>query len=163
MNEPALRTFGPFQLDLTTGQLRRLGVNVSLQRQPARVLTTLVSRAGDLVSREDLREAVWDEATHVDFNRGLNYCIRHLRAALGDDAREPRFIETVARQGYRFIEPVGFIPEVEPRARRGRRLAAAAALGALVVLTAAIESNGRNQQHHDTAVALARAVHDFIF
>ena len=95
--------FGDFQLDLDTGELFRNGTPVSLERQPARALMLLASRPGALVTREELRRAIWDADTFVDFERGLNYCIRHLRAAFGDDARRPRYIETIPRQGYRFV------------------------------------------------------------
>jgi DNA-binding winged helix-turn-helix (wHTH) protein len=156
---PSLRTFGDFELDLATGELRRAGVPVPLQNQPARVLGRLVSHAGVLVSRDALKQAVWGDATHVDFNRGLNYCIRHLRAALGDDAKAPRYIETVARQGYRFVAPV---QERARTPRRGRR-AAALAVAAAILLTAAVERGGRNERHHAMGVAVARAVHDFVF
>lgn len=166
METPRTRAFGDFELDLDTGELRRNGVPVPLQRQPARVLAVLVARAGTLVSREDLKDAVWTAHTFVDFNRGLNYCIRHLRAALGDDAKAPRFIETVARQGYRFVAPVNAGHGIGRSRARGfhvtpRRLAAAA-LVTLILLTGWVE-RGANPDHHDKALAAARIVHDFLF
>jgi DNA-binding winged helix-turn-helix (wHTH) protein len=98
--------FDSFELNLATGELRRDGAPVRLEHQPARALMVLVARAGELVTRDELRREIWDDDTFVDFDRGLNYCIRHLRAALGEDARQPRFIQTVPRQGYRFIAEV---------------------------------------------------------
>src|SRR5262245_41079018 len=88
--------FGVFEL-YASGELLRGGVRVPLQRQPARVLECLVARAGELVSREELKRAVWADSTFVDFDRGLNFCIRRIRQALGDDAAAPLYIETVPR------------------------------------------------------------------
>ena len=114
--------FGLFEFDERSGTLTREGIPVRLQPQPARVLTLLVERAGTVVSREELKAAVWGEATFVDFERGLNFCIAQIRSALGDSAESPRFIETVPRRGYRFIAPVQLPKtpvaeqdEVEPR------------------------------------------------
>ena len=98
--------FGRFEFDPRTGELSRDGVASRLAPQPARLLTVLLSRAGELVPRDDLRGEIWDDRTTVDFDLGLNYCLGRLRAALGDAARDPRFIETVPRRGYRFIAPV---------------------------------------------------------
>jgi TolB-like protein/Tfp pilus assembly protein PilF len=98
--------FGNFQLDLQSGELRRGAARISLQPQPFRVLSLLAAHAGRLVSREEIREQVWPRDTFVDFEQGLNYCIKQIREALGDDARSPRFIETRPRLGYRFIANV---------------------------------------------------------
>jgi DNA-binding winged helix-turn-helix (wHTH) protein len=100
------RRFDDYEIDLGTGELRRNGRPVPLQRQPARVLARLVASAGTLVPREALHAAVWGDGVHVDFERGLNYCIRQLRQTFDDDPKAPRFIETVARQGYRFVAAV---------------------------------------------------------
>ena len=98
--------FGIFEFDLDPLELRRDGTLVRLQAQPAQVLGRLLERAGDVVSREELRLAVWPEGTFVDFERGLNFCIAQVRAALNDDAIEPRFIRTIPKRGYQFIAPV---------------------------------------------------------
>ena len=97
------RAFGDFTMNLDTGELRRNGKAVPIERQPARVLARLVQGQGRLVTRRELIEAVWPDDTHVDFDRGLNYCIRQVRIALGSEAGA--FIETVPRQGYRFVAP----------------------------------------------------------
>jgi hypothetical protein len=76
-----LMTFGRYELNLNTGELRRNGIPVPLEHQPARALVVLTSRAGELVTRDELRRAIWNGDTFVDFDRGMNYCIRHLRAA----------------------------------------------------------------------------------
>src|SRR5512138_3440219 len=94
--------FGAFQLNLATGELRKGDAPVRLQPQPLKVLACLLARPGQLVSRDDIRREVWPDGTFVDFDHGLNYCIRQIRLALGDDSETPRFVETVPRRGYRF-------------------------------------------------------------
>jgi TolB-like protein/DNA-binding winged helix-turn-helix (wHTH) protein/Flp pilus assembly protein TadD len=98
--------FGNLELDLRTGQLSRDGVWLRLQPQPAKVLTILVSRPGEVISREELVKQVWGSDTFVDFEQGLNFAIRQIRATLGDDADHPRFLETLPKRGYRFIAAV---------------------------------------------------------
>jgi len=106
----AVTRFGVFQFDPASGELSRDGAPVRLQSQPARVLAILVARHGQIVSRDQLQREVWGSGTHVDFERGLNFCIAQIRTALGDSANAPRFIETVPTQGYRFIAPVRVDP-----------------------------------------------------
>lgn len=98
--------FGIFQFDRTSRELRRDGVLVRLQSQPAQVLGCLLEGAGQVVSREELRQAVWHEDTFVDFERGLNFCVAQIRSALNDNATEPRFVRTIPKRGYQFIAPV---------------------------------------------------------
>jgi TolB-like protein/Tfp pilus assembly protein PilF len=105
MDSSVLR-FGPFQLDVTTGELRQAGDPVKLPPQPARVLTILARNPGRLVTRDAIRSEIWQKDTFVDFEQGLNYCIKQIRAALADDARAPKYVETLQRRGYRFIAPV---------------------------------------------------------
>jgi len=95
-----------FEFDPSSGDLSREGVAVRLQPQPARVLSLLVAQPQSVVTRDALRRQIWPDGTFVDFERGLNFCIAQIRAALGDSADSPRFIETVPRRGYRFIAPV---------------------------------------------------------
>jgi hypothetical protein len=90
--------FGLFEFDLLTGELRREGEIVKLPPQPTRVLTLLLERPGDLVLREQLRDRIWGHDTFVDFERGLNFCILQVRAALGDVPENPRFVQTVPRR-----------------------------------------------------------------
>jgi DNA-binding winged helix-turn-helix (wHTH) protein/TolB-like protein len=106
--------FGLFTLESSKVQLSREGVPLRLQAQPARVLVHLISRAGEVVSREELRQAIWGDETFVNFERGLNVCIAQIRSALGDDSISPRFIRTVPRQGYQFIAPVELLTESVP-------------------------------------------------
>lgn len=98
--------FGDYELDSSAGKLYRDGSHVKIQPQPFRVLTILLERPGEIVSREQLRDRVWGEATYVEFDQGLNYCIRQVRVALGDDAAKPIYIQTLPKQGYRLIAPV---------------------------------------------------------
>jgi TolB-like protein/DNA-binding winged helix-turn-helix (wHTH) protein len=102
-----LARFGAFELDLATGELRRAGVRVKLQEQPLRLLVFLLERPGALITRDELREQLWP-TDFVDFDHSLNTAVRKLRAALDDSADNPRFIETLARRGYRFIAPVAW-------------------------------------------------------
>jgi DNA-binding winged helix-turn-helix (wHTH) protein len=105
-NQPTLLRFGAFELNTENGELRKQGRPIRLQPQPSKVLATLASQPGMLVTRQEIREQVWDGSTFVDFEQGLNFCIRQIRLALDDDAEAPQFIETVPRRGYRFIAPV---------------------------------------------------------
>ena len=98
--------FGVFEVDLRAGELRRSGMKVKLQEQPFQVLAQLLERPGEVVTREEMRDRLWRSDTFVDFDHSLNAAIRRLRDALGDSAENPRFVETVARRGYRFLAPV---------------------------------------------------------
>jgi DNA-binding winged helix-turn-helix (wHTH) protein/tetratricopeptide (TPR) repeat protein len=98
--------FGSFDLDLKNGELSKSGELIKLPPQPTKVLGVLARRSGEVVSRVEIREQVWHDETFVDFDQGLNFCIRQIREALGDDADAPRYIETLPRRGYRFLMPV---------------------------------------------------------
>ena len=98
--------FGAFEVDLRAGELRRKGLQVKLQEQPFQVLAMLLERVGEVVTREELQTKLWPADTIVDFDHGLNKAINKIRKALGDSAENPRFVETVARRGYRFIADV---------------------------------------------------------
>src|SRR6478672_11401107 len=98
--------FGQFELLEREGELRKNGVRIKLQEQPFRVLVELLASAGRVVTREQLQQKLWPADTFVDFDVGLNTAIRKLRQALGDDADRPRFIETSAKRGYKFLAPV---------------------------------------------------------
>src|SRR3954468_5159172 len=98
--------FGAFELDLRVGELRKAGVRVGLPEQPFKVLECLVARPGELVTREELRQRLWQDDTFVDFDHGVNAAVKRLREALGDSAETPQFIETLPRRGYRLIAPV---------------------------------------------------------
>jgi Tol biopolymer transport system component/DNA-binding winged helix-turn-helix (wHTH) protein len=104
-SEGRIVRFGVFELDLDGGVLRKSGVRIKLQDQPFQILSILLERPGEIVSREELRTRLWPEGTFVDFDHSLNASINKLREALGDAASNARFIETVPRRGYRFIAP----------------------------------------------------------
>src|SRR5436305_6068277 len=114
--------FGDFEFDLRSGKLFREGRAVKIQPQPLRVLAVLVESAGETVARESLRSRVWGDATFVEFDQGLNYCIRQIRLALRDGASKPLYIETLPKQGYRFIariEVSGEVPQTAGAFRPG--------------------------------------------
>jgi TolB-like protein/DNA-binding winged helix-turn-helix (wHTH) protein len=103
--------FGPFELDATTGELRKAGILIKLQPQPFRVLLLLAEHAGAVVTREEIQRCLWSESTFVDFEHGINFSINQIRGALADDAEKPRYIETLPRRGYRFIANVECLKE----------------------------------------------------
>ena len=106
-NQPSRRIlFGPFEVDLAAGELRKHGIRIRLQTQPFRVLEALLERPGGLISREELKAKLWSTDTFGDFDHGINKAINKIRDALGDSAQNPRFVETVSRRGYRFIADV---------------------------------------------------------
>jgi TolB-like protein len=105
--------FSVFELDVRTGELRKSGGRVRLSGQPIKLLERLIARPGELVTRDELQRELWSDDTFVDFERNLNSAMKRLRAALGDSAEVPRFIETLPRRGYRFLVPVERV--VEPR------------------------------------------------
>src|SRR5258708_4474662 len=117
MSAPAkILRFDVFELDPGSGELRRHGDRIKLPPQPFRVLELLVRRSGQVLTRDEIREHVWCGDTFVDFEQGLNFCIRQIREAVGDTAASPRFIETLPRRGYRFLLPVERSAPVEPTA-----------------------------------------------
>jgi TolB-like protein/Flp pilus assembly protein TadD len=102
VNTSANLRFGPFELDPASGELRKFGRRIRIRPQASRVLAFLISRAGEVVSREELYRTLWGDSTVVDFEHGLNFCIRQIRTALGEQATKPRYLETIPRAGYRF-------------------------------------------------------------
>ena len=111
--EARLLRFGVFEVDLTAGELRKNGARIRLQEQPFQVLTALLQNAGQVVTRDKLREKIWPSDTFVDFDHSLNTAVNKIRESLGDSASSPRFVETLARRGYRFIAPVDSVAEEE--------------------------------------------------
>jgi eukaryotic-like serine/threonine-protein kinase len=123
--------FGSFEVDLRERQLTKAGARIRLQEQPFRMLSLFLERPGQLVTREEIREHVWPQNTFVDFDAALNTAIRKLREALNDAAGNPRFLETVPREGYRFVAPVTWQPDLQltsPAVRRQSYLWFAAAV-----------------------------------
>lgn len=109
-NAPRCAKFGPFKLDLATGELRKHGVRVRLQGRPFQILKALLEKPGEIVTREDLRVRLWSTDMYVDFESGMNTAVNRLRAALSDSADNPIYVETLSRLGYRFVAPVQFEP-----------------------------------------------------
>src|SRR6266852_3232748 len=103
---PKVLQFGGFDVDMQAAELRKTGLRVKLQQQPFQVLAVLLERPGEVVTREELRQRLWTADTFVDFDLSLNSALKKLRYALGDDADNPLFIETIPRRGYRFIATV---------------------------------------------------------
>src|SRR5277367_3626468 len=106
MNSGARYRFGVFEANAATGELRRQGIRVKLNTQPFQLLMLLLARPGEMLTREDITRELWPEGTFVDFDHGVNSAVNRIREALGDKANNPRFVETVARRGYRFVAPV---------------------------------------------------------
>ena len=105
--------FGPFKLDLKAGELHKAGRRIRLQEQPLRILTMLLEHSGEVVTREEVQNSLWPNDTIVEFDHSINSAIKRLRDALGDTAHRPKYLETVARRGYRLLLPVEWV-EVSP-------------------------------------------------
>jgi cholera toxin transcriptional activator len=130
---PRRYRFGVFEADATEGELRRQGVRIKLNAQPFQVLVMLLQRPGELLTREEISRELWPDGTFVDYEHGVNSAVNRIREALGDTAGNPRFIETLARRGYRFVAPVEQIirnedvsapePEPDPPGSREQTLA----------------------------------------
>jgi len=101
-----LLRFGVFELNLDTEELRKSGTVIKLAPQPFRLLTLLANRAGQIVTREEIKEQLWGADTYVDFEQGMNHCVKQIRTVLGDNTENPLYVETLPRRGYRFLAPV---------------------------------------------------------
>src|SRR5215471_5586196 len=108
---PAVVQFGSFELNRSSGELRKHGTRIRLQPKPLQILCALAERPGEIVTRDELKARLWPNDTFVDFESGLNTAVNRLRLLLGDSAEHPRYIETEARSGYRFIAPAQVKPE----------------------------------------------------
>src|SRR5579859_6218015 len=106
--------FGAFEADAATGELRRQGIRIKLNAQPFQVLLMLLERPAELLTREEISRSLWPDGTFVDYEHGVNSAVNRIREALGDTAANPRFVETLARRGYRFVAPVERIGLSEP-------------------------------------------------
>lgn len=111
--------FGDFEADVRAAELRRRGLRLKMQMQPFQVLVTLLERPHDVVTREELRQRLWPEDTFVDFDHGLNTAVAKLRETLGDSASTPKYVETIAKRGYRFLADVEKMEEPAPAAQAG--------------------------------------------
>ncbi len=161
--------FGVFEFDGEQGGLHKSGRAVALEPQPAKALALLLSKAGDIVSREELRDAVWGADTHVDFDRGLAYCVSQIRAALGDSGENPRFVQTIPKRGFKFIAPVAsdgapVSPAPAPARWTARRLMDARltvmVVAAVVVAGLALVGSLRSRLGGSSRVVIAVSVFD---
>jgi len=148
--------FGSFEVNPSTGELRKQGIRIKLHEKPLQVLLTLLEHPGEVITRKELQERLWPGDTFVEFENGLNNAISRLREALGDTAESPRFIETVPRHGYRFLAEISTpVPAPQVRTGMGRRwllvcgsiLVAALAVGGMYRL-----ARGRDPAIHSLAV-----------
>ncbi len=151
VSEKGTVRFGPFEFDPQCGELRKDGSHLKLQGQPIEILELLLAKHGELVSREEIRQHLWSDDTFVDFEHSLNTAIKKLRQALGDEAVEPRYIETLPKRGYRFVgqveeplaksataaDPVESLPEIQllPKIEGGRELRVRLSAVTVVALT----------------------------
>jgi YD repeat-containing protein len=151
-------SFGLYEIDLQTGELWKAGFRIKLQGQPFKVLTTLLEKPGQVITREELQARLWGKDTVVDFDHSLGTAINKIREALGDSAENPRFIETLARRGYRFIAPVGVIeplPETPGEAHPGTRLVAPPRISPIPNATAPPETLSLASQPVEASVSPA--------
>ena len=169
-HEPRIIRFGLFEVDLRAGELRKNGVKIKMQQQPFQILVILMQHAGDIVTREELREQLWPADTFVDFDHSLNAAIKRLRDALGESAESPVYIETLARRGYRFNASitapsngtVKAIPENDPghsvslaNMATRRTYAAAGLVFTLVLLLGAFVWAGRSHREASSQKRIA--------
>src|SRR5215470_12943605 len=111
MEPPQKYRFGEFEADLKAAELRKNGTRLKLQLQPFQVLVALLERPGEVVTREELRQRLWPQDTFVDFDHGLNTAMAKLHDVLGDSAGSPRYVETIAKRGYRFLGEVQIVQD----------------------------------------------------
>ena len=155
--------FGPFEVDLSAREVRKNGRKIKLQEQPFRLLAQLVQRPGELVTREELQQALWPADTFVEFDHGLNTAIKKIRQALDDSAETPQFIETLPRQGYRFIGSPEWEPDrrQEPKRAKGVRLGLFVGAIALAIGLAAFWMRSTSGRRSPAADELSIAVLPF--
>ncbi|HEY5211884.1 MAG TPA: tetratricopeptide repeat protein [Acidobacteriaceae bacterium] len=135
VSRPILK-FGPYEVDLSQGELRRDGVRVPMQEKPLRLLAAVAERQGEVVTRAELQQHLWKGEAFVDFDNGLNTAARKLRIALGDESDSPRYLETIPRRGYRFLAPVEIVQETIPGPQPAPELAASPPLPDALLQTA---------------------------
>jgi cholera toxin transcriptional activator len=132
--------FGAFEADAAAGELRRQGIRIKLNAQPFQVLLMLLDRPRELLTREEISRELWPDGTFVDFEHGVNSAVNRIREALGDSASSPRFVETLARRGYRFVAPVERIASTNTAATSESERFAAASIDDAVSERAAVSS-----------------------
>ena len=156
-----LLKFGVFELNLDTQELRKFGTQMKLPPQPFRLLALLASRAGQVVTREEIQEQLWGEDTYVDFEHGMNKCVKQIRTALGDDVGKPVYVETIPRQGYRFLAPSGGQDRacaLAPRVRESLALVYRLDLAEMIRARMAARKSGATTEPPATAQPLSAPV-----
>jgi Tol biopolymer transport system component/DNA-binding winged helix-turn-helix (wHTH) protein len=160
---PTTIRFGAFEADLLTGELRKSGIRIKLQDQPFKVLVSLLEQAGEVVTREELRRSIWPDGEFGDFDHAVNIAVAKLRTALNDSADQPRFVETLARRGYRFIgtitppatQPAATEPSrATPRRAKWRIAAAILAVGVICAAVALVLAYRRSQPRRPSSLTL---------
>ncbi len=136
---PSIVRFGAYEVDLPAGQLYKYGTRISLRDQSFQVLAALLEHPGQVVTREELRQRLWREEVFVDFDNNLNTAVGRLREALGDSADHPRFIETLPKRGYRFLENVSPLPETDTYLKRVKSDGVSSPEGVMFSLKAAVD------------------------
>jgi DNA-binding winged helix-turn-helix (wHTH) protein len=156
-----------FEFDPGTGEVHRGGSINRLEPQPAALLALLMSRPGELVTRQEAIRALWGDHTSVSFQDGLNYSVRQIRIAINDQVRQPRYVETIPRRGYRFVAPVDGLSAPANRSRnlpgRTARRWMAAALCGVLLAAATVVIERRPNRHHEIALTILRSMHDRLF
>jgi DNA-binding winged helix-turn-helix (wHTH) protein len=153
---------GGRDFDPASGELCRNGTITRLEPQPAALLALLASRPGEVITHEEIKRVIWGHDTHVDFKDGMHYCVRQIRATLGDLAESPRLVETIPRRGYRLrADAIRPADTAVKRFAVRRRLALACAAALLAATIGLVER--RPNDHHQMAVAVLKAFHDLIF
>jgi DNA-binding winged helix-turn-helix (wHTH) protein/tetratricopeptide (TPR) repeat protein len=165
-------TFGPYRLDLDTGELCRSDIPLKLQPQPAKLLVLLVERAREVVTRDEIRRIVWGADTFVDFDQSVNFCVRQIRTALHDHADTPCYVETLPRRGYRFIAPVQRVTEgsgtpavLEPSFLKTRRRVMSrrlAIVSAMLIITTAVFATAAIRQSRLRAAKITSGAYEHV-
>lgn len=161
-----IRLVPDIEFNSSTGEIRRENTTVRLEPQPAAVLAALAARHGELVTHDELRVAVWGD-TNVKLHDALHYCVRQIRSALGDTAREPRYVETIPRRGYRMradaLAPALPAAPASPIRRVFPHPWVVRAAVAAIVMTTAVVIDRRPNNHHEIAVKVVKTLHNLVF
>jgi TolB-like protein/DNA-binding winged helix-turn-helix (wHTH) protein/Flp pilus assembly protein TadD len=167
---PRLFRFGLFEFDPESKELRKQGIRIKFQGQPAEILMLLLARPGEVITREEFHKRLWQGDTFVDFDHSLNAAMKRLRAALGDSAETPRFVETLARRGYRFVAPVDQGPASPPETppappiapSRRRHLIILGVLAATLIVALAVAAMGLNERKAGRAGGSSRSINSLV-
>jgi DNA-binding winged helix-turn-helix (wHTH) protein len=155
-----------FEFDPATGEVHRDGSIYRLEPQPAVLLALLMSRPGELITRQEAIRTLWGDHTSVSFHDGLNYSVRQIRVALDDRVLQRRYLETIPRRGYRFVAAVDRLSATDRLRhlpRRAARTWIAAAVCGVMLAAATVIIERRPNRHHEIAVTVLKSIHDRLF